>query len=602
MWQCCALLLLGPGVVSGFEWSAGSYYIAPSSLPSPGTSTCCGTDLIGDPTLGTGGPICLCDLTAGQCDTGCCCDLDCSYDALKVGGYFGCTSNGTTTTRVGYTVCSDQVVATNIPEHVRDSGLVSAFGGADGLLCIVSDNSPARGAFFRDPISTTALSDAQVRNEIEASLPVQFSTWLAPPPPDAVVASFYTLGDSVEGNGCVSASSSAGCASRAPVILPAVGLDGGCSGQQHLPFLTDVPSFTCKLDTPGATLADLCGTLLNASFISRASFSRTPSAEPELAAVAYEIDLGNSSGFAASSSPPESSVYDINTGTCSNALLLYQLKVTVGTVGTVDGVTMYLRLGTLTETTWLQASPMYGAGFEYEDAGDQVRRTSGRPGYQRGLPILIADGTSVRSGGLQILPRGAMGACGSGSSGASTVVFGESFAATCSQQMSADDLEAYCVGAPSVDQQPLFAALNYSSTTKVGVYGDSHPENPEDWVALKLEYPDRGGPENLRPQWNARDQKCTNVLSGINLRLLVTDIGSVTNPVTKVVGAELILTRQTINVARCALGVHQCNTVVSVTATATFARLDTESFEFIPDSPQIIPPLPSDFFYPFFVG
>ena len=591
------LVLFSSPVATCFEWATGGYYIAPSSLPSPGTSTCCGSDLVGNPALGTGGPTCLCDVTASQCDTGCCCDLDCSYNALKVGGFFGCTENGTVAARVGYTVCSDQVVTTNIPQHVQDSGLVSAFGGADGVLCIVSDNSPARGAFFRDPLPTASLSDAQISQEIDAALPIQFGTWLSH---DALASgTVYAVGDPIQGRACVSASTSTGCASVGSVVIPALALDGSCSSKQQLPFLVDIPEFSCDLSATAATLADACGTVLNASFSHHVTFSRTPSAAANSAAFAFEIDLGNGTGYTSSSQAPPSSVYDAVTGTCSNSLLLYQLRLVVDSAGAIEGVTAYVRLGTLTASTWKQESLKYGAAFEYEDAGDQVRSTSGRPGYVRGLPLLIADGSAVRRDGLMVLPRSAMGTCGSGSTGATPIAFGEALAVTCKTQLSPSELEAFCVDVAPADQ-PLIAALNLTSATKVGVYGDSHPENPEDWVDLKISYP-LGNAQDLRPQWDPEQQQCTNVLSGMNLRFLVAEVGAVANPIAKVVGAELILTRQTVKAARCALGA-QCDTVLSVTATATFAKLDTESFEFIPVSPQIIPPLPSDFFYPFFIS
>jgi len=73
----------------------------------------------------------------------------------------------------------------------------------------------------------------------------------------------------------------------------------------------------------------------------------------------------------------------------------------------------------------------------------------------------------------------------------------------------------------------------------------------------------------------------------------------VSSPIAKVLGAELVFTSRNVAAARCALGVA-CDTVVSVTASATFANLNTQSFELIPESPTIIPPLPDDFFYPFF--
>jgi hypothetical protein len=75
-----------------FQWVLDTFYYTTSSLPSADDS---GSNLVPDPRIGRQGPTCLCDVTVGRCDTGCCCDSDCSYEAIRLGGYFGCTSNGT---------------------------------------------------------------------------------------------------------------------------------------------------------------------------------------------------------------------------------------------------------------------------------------------------------------------------------------------------------------------------------------------------------------------------------------------------------------------------------------------------------------------------
>ena len=98
--------------------------------------------------------------------------------------------------------------------------------------------------------------------------------------------------------------------------------------------------------------------------------------------------------------------------------------------------------------------------------------------------------------------------------------------------------------------------------------------------------------------WDPSTATCSNVLTGIHLRVLYADVGSVTVPVSKIVGAELMLTSRSVTAGRSPLG-HAADATVTISATSTFARLDADSFEFIPESPQLIPPLPYDFFYPF---
>ena len=80
-------------------------------------------------------------------------------------------------------------------------------------------------------------------------------------------------------------------------------------------------------------------------------------------------------------------------------------------------------------------------------------------------------------------------------------------------------------------------------------------------------------------------------------------VGSVTLPINKVVGAQLEVTTQTVRAARCGPG-RSSDTVVTFSASTTFASLPVEgrARDFVPGTPQLIPELPPDFFYPFSFG
>lgn len=120
---------------------------------------------------------------------------------------------------------------------------------------------------------------------------------------------------------------------------------------------------------------------------------------------------------------------------------------------------------------------------------------------------------------------------------------------TCTQRMSTTALKAWCLDVPP-EEQPLIGALNLTAGTKVGIYGDSHPEMPEDWVdlqvchghqqlpgwslptpscvcvcvcACQVRYPNVD-PANLRRVWDETTQTCRNVLSGMSLRVLFTEV------------------------------------------------------------------------------
>ena len=140
-----------------FAWCNQPYYYA--SLPSSGTSSCCGSQLIGNPSLNDAGFKCPCDGRRARATTA----AAAIWTARPTRCASAASSAAPPTARfestAGYTLCSDNLISTNLPAAVVEQGLVQAFGGADGLLCIVADNSPLRGNFFQDPVATAPLTE-----------------------------------------------------------------------------------------------------------------------------------------------------------------------------------------------------------------------------------------------------------------------------------------------------------------------------------------------------------------------------------------------------------------------------------------------------------
>ena len=501
-------------------------------------------------------------------------------------------------------MCSDQLVAANIPQELQEQSVVTAFGGADGLLCVVSDNSPARGAFFRDPVSEAALTAPQVVAAIDAASPVQPTSWLSDSASPALGA--YTVGAPVLTSSVP----------VAPVMIPAASPDGRCAASQSLPFLTDVEAFSCAVTAPGAvvtasTLQAICATTLNGTFVRSLSMRAAPNGESGAVAIAVMTRDGNVTGtpsWAAAAGGLASipnSQWDPISGTCNDAVTTYQLQLTVSGDGTISSATAYVGLDSVHAIDLPALRLSYGAKYVYdgEDA-NAVRPTSGRPGYVRGLPLIVAEGAAVRTAGLKMLPRSPLGACATSASagGASTVRFGEDLATSCTLTQTAAELEAYCLNPPALADQPIVASLNVSSTTQIGVYGDSHPSTAADWVPLSLRYPQNDA-KQVVPAWDATTRTCSQFLSALHLRVLYAEVGSTTTPIRKVVGAEIFFDKRTVQAASCAFGSVSCPpTVTTITATATFNKLESSAFAFVPESPQLIPPLPYDFFYPFFMS
>jgi len=181
------------------------------------------------------------------------------------------------------------------------------------------------------------------------------------------------------------------------------------------------------------------------------------------------------------------------------------------------------------------------------------------------------------------------------------VLFGEDLAVSCTMSFTPDELESACLYPPALAETPLIAALNVTATTQIGAYGDSHPNAPDDWVPLTLRYPQNDA-RQIVPSWDPSSKTCANMLSGMHLKVLTTTVGSTASPIIKVVGAEMSFSSRSVRATRCSVGAACAATTLAVAATATFAMLDSEAFEFIPESPQLIAPLPYDFFYPFYMS
>jgi len=391
--------------------------------------------------------------------------------------------------------------------------------------------------------------------------------------------------------------------------LPAPDASGSCTSHQALPYLRDVPPFGCSLTPLAAAplsasasvslLAALCATTLNASALNAAALAQTPT----VTALATPLPLSfllerNYTGAYSSVTRAPASYFDATTATCHDGLVGYQLLLTAAGTGSLVSASAYLRVADLPAHE-LPTTTTYAAAYRHTGAAPISRRIAGRPGYERGKPLLLAEGTQMRVDPLGLLPRTLTGHCaGAHDAGSTPVLFGEDLAVSCVSHFSPTELAAWCSAALPLTAQPLFAALNLSDgSSLVGVYGDSHPLMTSDWVPLRVRYPQNNA-QSLTPTWDPATQTCSNVLAGIHLRVLVADVGAIQLPSTKVLGVELILTSRDVAASRAPLG-RSSTTVLTTTATATFARLDTTSFEFVPDSPQLIPPLPYDFFYPF---
>tara|TARA_B110001452_G_scaffold104469_1_gene86601 strand:- start:94 stop:1785 length:1692 start_codon:yes stop_codon:yes gene_type:complete len=524
---------------------------------------------------------------------------------------FACTSNATYTARDGVNMCSDQLVRANLPSSAVADGWRTETD-LDGLLCVVADNSASFGAFLKDPTDASGpLSEEEVLAEIDRygvdaydDCAIEGQAYCEEPKSGIAYSGaeeYYSYAQPLMGDGCLSADAADGCSLERQVLLPAASPDGSCGDrQQQLPFLRDVSPFSCSLPVFAATLADLCATSLNASFLQQQLFAVSPGASASLAPSLLTSSDGTN--YSSVGTPPVSSYEVVNgTGVCSNSLVSLQYLITAtGSTGTLSAVAAYLMVADVSDTA-AEVSVTYAADFD--DGSSADRELSGRPGYLTGKPVLVADGDGttleLRRNGMKLLGSGSKGECDATADGAS-LLFGEALEASCTMTMDYAALSSYCTDT-TWTTLPMIAALGLDLTSSsavayMGAFGDSHPEATDDWVDVTLDLPTAG----LTMGWDATNGQCSNMLSGIHVKILTADVGAVLMPIRKIIGAQIVLTSQTVQPRRCPLGVA-CDTAVVIRATTEFVVLpeNGRTFDYVPPMPTIIPALPHDLFYPF---
>ena len=85
-----------------------------------------------------------------------------------------------------------------------------------------------------------------------------------------------------------------------------------------------------------------------------------------------------------------------------------------------------------------------------------------------------------------------------------------------------------------------------------------------------------------------------------SLQVLYAEVGATNHPAKKIVGAQLLLSSQTVRVARGAFG-QGIPTHAVVSASTSFVELPGRAYDYVPPTPTIVPQLPSDLFYPFLI-
>jgi tectonic-1/3 len=126
--------------------------------------------------------------------------------------------------------------------------------------------------------------------------------------------------------------------------------------------------------------------------------------------------------------------------------------------------------------------------------------------------------------------------------------------------------------------------------THVGQYGGSSPEKVWQWLAI-----DAGVPNAAAVSYDATTGVCSNVPAAASVEFLTATTGQALNPQARIVAVRVRWSTESWVVAREDGGAQ----LFSLRTTVSWTELDPVRADYTPPTPPVIPPLPSDLFYPF---
>jgi len=239
--------------------------------------------------------------------------------------------------------------------------------------------------------------------------------------------------------------------------------------------------------------------------------------------------------------------------------------------------------------------------------GLSLPRMAGPGGLCRICPTPTLDcassATSTAASSLTAQTTGSAPTSASGDMTQDTVpvLFGEDLTLGCTLQLTRAQLQNWCT---SQTLHPLLQTpdfyLSGQQLLRIGIWGDSDPTNPYDWLpppaSTQTQLTDTLDNPAAGQSWDPRG-RCS-IVDTVEYQILTVDVGNVLNPQRKILGARVrYLSRDWLAPAP---DKSLTSGYYPITARVTFLKMkDGGSVEVIPPPPSFLPLLPDDLFYPF---
>eukprot|EP00929_Paragymnodinium_shiwhaense_P112014 TRINITY_DN80265_c0_g1_i1.p1 TRINITY_DN80265_c0_g1~~TRINITY_DN80265_c0_g1_i1.p1 ORF type:complete len:672 (-),score=85.63 TRINITY_DN80265_c0_g1_i1:177-2192(-) len=599
--------------------------------------------------------VCACDLTSYQCDVNCCCDPDCQGDALAaLRKSFDCKADGIPDNTQAKCYSKSWVHRVN----ARTDLWVLA-DDMSGLLCVAVDNNVVEGVFYTNQATVPTSKLDQVR---AVQRVVSFADRLSKAPSPPSNDRGYRVGDELkihrrltENGGQVVTIEGANALSQAGIVeiveslpLRTPGVLGTCSPDpgQSVRFLSDVEPVSCWLQP--VDLRSACSTTLRPSFVlnwlmrkihlnSVAKCLEDRCLEPDLNA-SCPVEIVKSTGEVetspcSSGSPAGTTrlVEDASGCTCYGALrdlrytFYYRPDASQNNAVGISKIEVRMTLQDVQSAQCEAAAARQGSEVRFVEVVSEpslVHARSGNPGYQFGLPLLVAtckqyDSTNTRCEQYEETPDtpsfatvpGVMpdGLCAyktdSGKTRPMGINFGEDAVFGCVLRLTRLELKSLCqssAGGSGVGFAEMLQILSFGQLggrwTAVGSYG--RVRSDADWLEVTAQPTTEILSFDDGDLSRASTSTCSGAVVGVNLEVLYSPFGEVHNPQLRIVAARQSHKLGSLRYTRSDINEKQ---PFEFTYTVSFLRLDDggDTIARVPPRPQVPLWLPHDLFYPF---
>ncbi|OWF46746.1 Tectonic-3 [Mizuhopecten yessoensis] len=600
---------------------------------------------------------CPCDLTANACDVRCCCDPDCTSN--DIGAFSSCIP---TSVNVDDRMCvQSELLLLDNTQYTKEYT-------QDGLFCIYFDNNAERNYYTNpDLVSDTAtfenylyrfadtnyqpgaIDKTLYADEYKSGEPVFVvyqnlargylgvpkavgSTFCSDSNPAAFledessecVRNIYTL----DATTCVDTAQWKASSyfsgikvvttpylfnwivNQTGVTNPAVTTPAPTTAAPVT--TTDINATTADSNTTTPTVVTTTPTVVTTVDL----YNNTYTVPITVDSVTCQ-DVNGQALTCPSGSTPDPT-FNASTSICSNIVLGVEYILDYGTdmpgflIETQQVVTsarVRLTLGNINLAS-LPVTQRYSSKFEGASETN-VSAKSGNPGYLVGKPVRagirfnIAGNSSFAisesSYDLTLVKSTGSGDCATGSANRLQVNFGEDVRTGCQIRFNYDNVTEYCT---AIEQQIINALegldgiIYEPGNRSVAIFGNSDPLVTGDWVPII-----RNAPTAAQVVTSINGPTCS-VTTGMHVQIIYANIGALSNPQRKILGAQFNyeepqpVTFRCIGVF-CSPGSSALTQSVEISQSVTFIDVSQPSTGYVGEPPIFLAKLPYDFFYPF---